>query len=972
VNGIHQQTTAKKFIGLSLLNARSVAGKCVLLSEYIIDKGVDILAITETWLREGDEPLINDLLPPGFKYLGVPRPTSKGARGGGVGFVIRADLDVDLSPQSVFSTFESCTIRLNGKCRMTMTLIYRPPPSRKNGFTPARFFQELEEYMSQLCVSVPGQLCFLGDFNIHFDLPDDPQRRQMADLITSLDLQQHIYGATHRAGHTLDLVITRNDTQRSLVRSVEIQDIGISDHYAVSCQVLINPDIVASKTCMARSLRRISTATFASDLSAALLHIGEDGDLNNLVTQFNHQLYNVLDKHAPLRMVKVKGESQKAWYNDDIHDARRKRRQLERKFLKSGLEVDKQILREHSEVVVRRINQAKRDYFQNKLLCANSKETFNVISGLLSANQDKALPTGKSSQELADSFVHYFNDKVCKIRMALDNIYLGEGYQEELPPNPPTLSEFHAQSMDNIYTIISKCAPKTCSLDAVPTSLLKDQVILRTVIPIITSIINQSLASGIVPSAFKKAQVTPLLKKVGSDVNNLKNYRPVSNIPFIGKVLEKVVAKQLSLHLQLYNLGDDLQSAYRRGCSTETALLKIKADMDLMLDQGHDVLLVTLDLSAAFDTIDHNILLHRLQHYVGLNGTALEWIRSYLQDRTQAVHIDGSVSEQVSLSIGVPQGSVLGPLLFLVYILPLKDLISRHSIIRHGFADDTQLYCPLSRRDAAARSDVVHKMEACVSDVRVWMGRNKLKLNDDKTECLVISSKNSKSVQDVNIHIGDSIIAPTSSLRNLGATLDKDLSMQAQVNKVVKSVYFHLRRISMIRKYLTQEACASVIHATVTSRLDFHNGLLAGLAEKQLSRLQVAQNHAARLLTCTHMRAHITPVLSHLHWLPVKQRVSYKVLMTIHKGLHCEPCPQYIRDLFTTYQPRRELRSSSDVWTLTVPRAMRQYGSRSLQVHGAHLWNGLPADLRKPQSVQTFKKKLKTFLYRDAFYQSQI
>ena len=134
-----------------------------------------------------------------------------------------------------------------------------------------------------------------------------------------------------------------------------------------------------------------------------------------------------------------------------------------------------------------------------------------------------------------------------------------------------------------------------------------------------------------------------------------------------------------------------------------------------------------------------------------------------------------------------------------------------------------------------------------------------------------------------------------------------------------------------------------------------------------MSRLQVAQNHAARLLTGTPMRAHITPVLSELHWLPVRQRISYKILMTIHKVLHCDTCPQYLKELFTVYHPGRELRSSSDPWTLTLPRAKRQYGSRSMQVHGSQSWNRLPTDLRKPQSVATFKSKLKTFLYREAF-----
>jgi hypothetical protein len=181
---------------------------------------------------------------------------------------------------------------------------------------------------------------------------------------------------------------------------------------------------------------------------------------------------------------------------------------------------------------------------------------------------------------------------------------------------------FVPQSQQRVEVIISMWPPKTCSLDPLPTSLLKDPKVLSIVLPIITTMINSSLAEGVVPSVFKNAQVTPLLKKTGLDMNNFKNYRPVSNIPFLGKVMEKVVAKQLIHHMRDHDLQDDLQSAYRSGCSTETALLKIKSDMDQFLDEGDDVLLVLLDLSAAFDTIDHDILLERLEDLVSITGVA--------------------------------------------------------------------------------------------------------------------------------------------------------------------------------------------------------------------------------------------------------------------------------------------------------------------------------------------------------------
>jgi len=247
------------------------------------------------------------------------------------------------------------------------------------------------------------------------------------------------------------------------------------------------------------------------------------------------------------------------------------------------------------------------------------------------------------------------------------------------------------------------------------------------------------------------------------------------------------------------------------------------------------------------------------------------------------------------------------------------------------------------------------------------MARNKLKLNDAKTECMVITSRTNKQTQPLSIRIGGETIMPKAKVLNLGGVLDSTMSMEAQVNKVIKSVYYHLRQVSLIRKHLTREACATLINATVTSRLDFQNGLLAGLSDKTLHRLQVAQNNAARVLARAGRREHITPILSSLHWLPVKQRIIFKVLTTVHKALHTPTAPSYIREQLVLYQPGRELRSSSDPWTLDSPRVRTQYGTRCFSFFGAKLWNSLPADLRHPQTVAVFKKKLKTFLFNEAF-----
>uniref|UniRef100_UPI003AF53422 reverse transcriptase domain-containing protein n=1 Tax=Thiolapillus sp. TaxID=2017437 RepID=UPI003AF53422 len=227
------------------------------------------------------------------------------------------------------------------------------------------------------------------------------------------------------------------------------------------------------------------------------------------------------------------------------------------------------------------------------------------------------------------------------------------------------LCTFKPVSESVVKNLILKSAPKTCQLDPIPTPLLVE--CLDTLLPSLTALVNSSLSSGVFPEVFKTALVTPLLKKKSLDQNELKNYRPVSNLSFVSKIIEKLVLSQLSDHLSANSLYNRFQSAYRPGHSTETALLKIVNDLLLALDDGNVSLLALLDLSAAFDTIDHSILLHRLHHDFGIQGTALDWFSSYLTNRTQSVSIHCYTSEPAPISFGVPQGSVLGPVLFVLY-----------------------------------------------------------------------------------------------------------------------------------------------------------------------------------------------------------------------------------------------------------------------------------------------------------------
>ena len=264
--------------------------------------------------------------------------------------------------------------------------------------------------------------------------------------------------------------------------------------------------------------------------------------------------------------------------------------------------------------------------------------------------------------------------------------------------NSPGLIQFDDASPDDIAKIIKNSPTKSCLLDPWPTFLVKD--CLDILLPSITKLVNCSLSEGAVPDGFKSAVVTPLIKKSSLAKDDLNNYRPVSGLSFISKLVQRVVASQLSKHVSLHGLENENQSAYRRGHSTETALLSIKNQIHLSLARGEATAVVLLDQSAAFDTIDHDKLLDCLRKWFSVGGRCLDWFKSYLSDHTQCIKIGSVLSETRKLKFGVPQGSVLGPFLFLLYTTPLSKVISKHPDVKfHFYADDTQLFIHLTHKN---------------------------------------------------------------------------------------------------------------------------------------------------------------------------------------------------------------------------------------------------------------------------------
>jgi hypothetical protein len=354
------------------------------------------------------------------------------------------------------------------------------------------------------------------------------------------------------------------------------------------------------------------------------------------------------------------------------------------------------------------------------------------------------------------------------------------------------LCYFDTVTEDEVKKIINNSPTKSCELDPLPTTLLKDCI--DVIVPTVTKIVNQSLSSGIFPSSLKSAIVRPLLKKPSLDHDILKNYRPVSNLSFLSKVLERIVLARISPFLKCNKLLDNHQSAYRANHSIETALLKVQSDILTAMDQGRLVALVLLDLSAAFDTVDHCVLINHLKQ-LGFDGSVLQFFISYLSDRTQCVKIQNASSTSSELVFGVPQGSVLGPILFSLYTSRLGEIICKYDLDYHFYADDSQIYISFNPCQLEAES-AIHRLELCISEIRIWMSSKFLKLNDDKTEFIIFGSKHHREkINILNIQIGNAKIPASDKVRNLGSIFDTEMTLKEHITHISKSSSFQLRNM---------------------------------------------------------------------------------------------------------------------------------------------------------------------------------
>ena len=946
-----------------MLNARSVRNKCCSIRDLIIDNSIDVFCIVESWLTDTDTSVIAGLLPDTHNCYHFPRISGSG---GGVAVIISKSFKGVKAFNRGTSTFECLELHASfANEKIIFNVIYRPPYYSPN------FLNQFESFLLESEMNnTKGQIIYVGDFNLWVDDEQNVSAQNFLTVLDCFNLHNIVHVPTIGSGHILDLIIVKKDD--NAVMQVEVEPSGlISDHSLINFQINFKIcDKVNKEIRFHRKnplLTEMICTALSNSMNKSLIFCEHDGSpcINCIVDVLRLKSREIFENLCPLvsKSIVVKDLSNN-WYNSDVRSAKRAMRKAEKKYTRNRTvqNFNDYKVKRQSKCVA--ITIAKQSYFLSKIeLCGNDyKRLFNLLKTLLGDDKvSSTLPSHSSIYDLANKFKDFFTEKIDKI---IDSFPNSINNNDHFLPDFPVrcLNRFSPVSPEETLILLNSMNKTYCKNDSVNMRLVDFDINLAGYL---SEIVNHSFYTGEFPVKEKFAYINPLAKK-GNDPDLLSSYRPIYNTSFLSKLLEKAALKQLSCHINSFNFLPIFQSAYRELHSVESALCRVHSDLISDLASGNCAMMILLDLSAAFDTIDRDLLLADLND-LGIRGEALSWVRSYLQDRHFCVVINDVVSDSVEMKHGVPQGTILGPFLFAVYVTSLQFLLNEFDVSFHCYADDTQIYF----RVTDERNDML-KVRRLSTRIQDWMNTRRLKLNTGKTEVILLGTR--QKLENLNfdpdIIFCDSSVQFSSTVRNLGVIFDENLSMKQQANNVKRKVIGGLVNISKIAKFINKESRIKLVHGLVLSQLDYCNSLYYGLPNTVLHSFQMLLNSAARVIyqMPRFSRERITPKCIELHFLPIKARIEYKICILTYKALNFES-PAYLADLLKPH----EIISDMQLRNTGVGRLHEPFLSRSKIIDRCYehcaprLYNQLPLALRMEKSFDTFKKKLKTLLFEKSY-----
>ena len=941
-------------ISFGCLNICSIKSKIDDVKTLLEHSDLDVLCLVETFLTEEVDDTLLEV--PGYNFHRCDRNADSNKKsGGGLLMYYKNSRDIspiqnsDLITPSIECTF--LTLNLKQARPTVIGAIYRPPDA-----SYINSIDDWEKHMNSLNFPNNADLVLLGDINIDL-LENNSASKCLNKFLKSNCLEQVINKPTRITDTSSTLIDHIYINNPSLYHHRGVIDPNLSDHCMTFITRKYQSPSKEKQTVFIRNYRNFDASLFEEDLEQVNWNsVTNCSDVNEAVSCFNFEFLTVLNKHLPWKKLRVR-KSNASWVTSEFLSLIDRREYLAKKYRDCPCPEHHALKLQSRRDCVKMRNILKRDYLRKTLdqYRNNPKKLWQTIRNFWptagkTKNRINKILNYTDDSDIADALNDHFSSVASKV---LDNIDHTTDIHEVLPPQQPPIFDFKEITYIAIASAIDRLSSSSASShDGITAFMLKAGK--AALVPIFHHIFNLSINTKVFPDIWKEAIVTPLFKSGQRDDPN--NYRPISVLSTISKVLERCVHDQLYSYLSVNNLLNDRQSGFRKGHSTSTCLVDFLDNIYREVDEGGACGVLFLDLSKAFDTVDHEILLLKLRH-LGLKTCAVSWFQSYLFNRQQVTRSGGRLSSPRRMSSGVPQGSILGPLLFICYINDLPNCLS--SADSFLYADDTAIL--VKGKDVM---DIELNLNEEFKRVDKWFSCNKLSVNTTKTKGMLFSSNRYRD-KDKTLTIDEprentgQAIEHVSVYKYLGLWLDPHLTFEHHMNSICRKVKSRTYILRQMRSYISENLALDLYQSLIAPHFLYADTIYDGGNKAAKHNLQVAQNNALRVVKNVDQRYSATALHSQLNvdWLDISRQKrccteTFKVLNNM--------TPTSMGKQFRVHEQLRCLRSNSDLNFVPVTNrtifADNNFGNRCHKY-----WSTLTPEIHNIPTLNSFKTCMRNY-----------
>ena len=910
-----------------------------------------IIGLTETWFSQTPSSLFS------LKDYNLIVNNRVNKIGGGVAMYIpdQYDYTVISNLSTMSEDMESLFIELKVPTSKNITLgiMYRPPQSDH-----ANFVDTLHDLL--LDTAIKDNLCvIMGDFNI--DLVNSASNNSSQEFLETFLASSFLPLITKptRVAHTSATIIDNIFTNILPVPKAGIILSDISDHFAIFAHLQLK--ITTNKSKELSTYRKYTEDNISNLIehlrSADWSNILESDDANESYNLFSDKLTSSLDTHIPLQKKKhnYKRIPVHPWITKSLLRSINRKNNLYYKYISKRDETSKNKYTSYKNILTTLLRVSKREYYSSQLKTYKNdmKNTWKIINNVLNKNRKKSQISKINNEgtivddptSIAETFNEYFSQIGSNLAKKVPQS--NEPFYEYLDnPNQHSLF-FTPTNEDEIINIIKNLqVKKSAGPDDIPNSLLK-RIVGVIVCPLV-HIFNLSLNTGRVPDKLKIAKVIPLFKK--GDKQQVNNYRPISLLTALSKVLEKIVYTRTSEFLKKHNIFSNSQFGFRKKHSTTHAILSLLKKVSSSIDKYCHTVGIFLDFSKAFDTINHEILIHKLSHY-GIRGKALEWFRNYLTDRKQFVSVNNHCSSTLHINCGVPQGSLLGPLLFIIYINDIQRSSNILSFIL--FADDSNLFYSHENVNQLLRT--VNNELTQVTD---WIKANKLSLNLQKTNFMLFSNRISELPGEITFD--NTVLTGVSTCKFLGVFIDNKLSWKTHIDNLCTVISRNIGVINKLKFFLPSRTLLTLYHTMIEPYINY--GVLAwgSAIETKLSKILLLQKKALRIISNKNYRDHTDILFFEKKILKINDVYLFQLGQFMYK-LDKKELPAVFDDIFIKNDKIHNYNTRQRE-SYHLPLMRTKLAQNTFVFNGPKYWNSIENEIKQATSLHTFRLKLKQCL----------